>query len=150
MDVTSRHGDPYAAFNFVIDIEGMKAAFSEVEGLPTESDIEDRFSGKNTKARRLPSKSKYANISLKSGYTSKDFWEWGKSAKGVKTRGLSGTISVFDEARKSALVWKFYEAWPQKWEGPAMNAKTSEVAIEELGLSVEGLELISEGDDPNP
>jgi len=31
--------------------------------------------------------------------------------------------------------------WPAKWEGPALNARTNEVAIETLEIAHEGLEL---------
>jgi phage tail-like protein len=50
------------------------------------------------------------------------------------TRRLSGSITVFDEPQKAALVWEFDNAWPQKWGASAMNAKTSDVAIEELEI----------------
>jgi phage tail-like protein len=58
-----------------------------------------------------------------------------------KTQRLSGTITLLNEARQPTLVWKFYEAWPSKWAGPAFNAKNNDVAIEEMELAVEGLEL---------
>jgi phage tail-like protein len=59
---------------------------------------------------------------------------------GVTTRH-SGTIVLLNEARQAAIKWTFREAWPSKWEGPAFNAKTSEVAIETLELACERLEL---------
>ena len=58
-----------------------------------------------------------------------------------KTERQSGTIVLLDEARKPALRWNFREGWPSKWEGPALNAKTNEVAIETLEIAHEGLEL---------
>ena len=93
--------------------------------------------------RKLPGKRKYANISLKRGYApnGKDLWEWRKSVIEGRTKRFSGTITLLDEGRKPALVWRFFEAWPSKWAGPAMNAKNNDVAIEELELAVEGVEL---------
>ena len=42
---------------------------------------------------------------------------------------------------QAALEWKFREGWPCKWEGPTLNAKNNEVAIETLEICHEGLEL---------
>jgi phage tail-like protein len=58
-----------------------------------------------------------------------------------KTQRKSGAITLLDEARNTALRWTFTAAWPAKLEGPAMNGKTSEVAIETLEIVHEGLEL---------
>jgi phage tail-like protein len=143
MAETASRQDPLTSFNFIIDIQGMRAGFSEVGGLSTETDIvEYREGNEDITVRKLPGKRKYANISLKRGYSvSKDLWEWRKSVIEGRTKRLSGTITLLDESRKPALVWRFFEAWPNKWAGPAMNAKNNDVAIEEMELAVEGVEL---------
>jgi len=134
----SRGNDPFADFHFILDIEGMTGGFSEVEGLPNDCE-----------ARELMGERRFTRISLKRGLTNtKDLWDWYKAAKDRKTRRLSGTITVLDEVRTAALVWKFDEAVPQKWEGPGLNATASEVAIEELEICVEGLTLTSPSEDP--
>jgi phage tail-like protein len=144
MAETGSRQDPLTSFNFIIDIQGVRAGFSEVGGLSTETDIvEYREGNEDITARKLPGKRKYANISLKRGYAvnGKDLWEWRKSVIEGRTQRLSGTITLLDESRKPALVWRFFEAWPNKWAGPAMNAKNNDIAIEEMELAVEGLEL---------
>jgi phage tail-like protein len=35
------------------------------------------------------------------------------------------------------LRWNFFDAWPSKWEGPTLNATSSDVAIETLTLTCE-------------
>jgi len=143
MAETSSRNDPFASFNFIVDIQGMRAGFAEVGGLSTETDIiEYREGNEDITVRKIPGKRKYGNISFKRGFTnSKDLWEWRKKVIEGKTQRLPGTITLLDEARKPALVWKFYEAWPSKWAGPAMNAKNNDIAIEEMDIAVEGLEL---------
>ena len=143
MGATSSRLDPFTSFNFIVDIQGMRAGFAEVGGLSVESDIvEYREGNQPTHMTKQPGKTKFGNISLKRGYTnSKDLWLWRKDVVDGKTRRLPGTITLLDEARKPALVWKFYEAWPSKWAGPAFNAKNNDVAIEEMDLAIEGLEL---------
>jgi phage tail-like protein len=142
-ETASRH-DPLTSFNFIIDIQGVRAGFAEVGGLSVETDIiEYREGDRPTHMSKQAGKTKYANISLKRGYTpnGKDLWEWRKSVVEGRTKRLSGTITLLDESRKPALVWRFYEAWPSKWAGPAFNAKNNDIAIEELELAHEGLEL---------
>ena len=53
----------------------------------------------------------------------------------------SGTIILLDESGQPVLRWNFVRGWPAKWEGPTLNAKASEVAIETLEIAHEGLEL---------
>jgi len=42
------------------------------------------------------------------------------------------------------LRWRFRNGWPCKWEGPSLNARSRDIAIETLEIAHEGLEL--EGD----
>ena len=141
--------DPYGQFNFVVEIDGYPVAgFSEVSGLTTDTNIIEYREGQELQgtARKLPGLMKYNNIVLKRGWT-KDatLWNWRKTVIDGKTARTHGTITLRDEARQPALSWNFREGWPSKWEGPALNGKTSEVAIETLEIAHEGLELASPG-----
>jgi phage tail-like protein len=144
MAPTGDRNDPYSAFNFLVEIDGVTVAgFAEVGGLTTETDIvEYRNGDEDITVRKLPGKAKYTQISCKRGYTkSRELWEWRRLAITGRTERKSGTIQLLDEARQPALKWNFREAWPSKWEGPALNAKNNEVAIETLEIAHEGLEL---------
>lgn len=143
MAETAARPDPYASFNFIIDIQGVRAGFAEVGGLSVETDIiEYREGDRPTHMSKQPGKTKYTNITLKRGYTNdKALWKWRQTVVEGHTERRSGTITLLDESRQPALVWRFYEAWPSKWAGPAFNAKNNDIAIEELELAHEGLEL---------
>jgi phage tail-like protein len=141
---TGNRDDPYAAFNFVVNIDGVPVAgFEECSGLSAETDaIEYRNGNEDITVRKLPGLKKFGNITFKRGYTaSKDLWQWRKQVLDGKTKRQSGSIVLQNEARQKALTWNFYQAWPRKWDGPTFNAKTNEVAIETLEIVVEGLEL---------
>jgi phage tail-like protein len=85
---------------------------------------------------------KTTNITLKRGWTQNTkLWEWRKKVIDGKTQRTSGTITLLDESRQPALRWNFRQGWPSKWEGPSLNGKTSEVAIETLEIANEGIEL---------
>jgi phage tail-like protein len=137
--------DPYGQFNFLIEIDGVvKGGFSEVSGLTTDTNIIEYREGNEVHGttRKLPGLMKYNNIMLKRGWTNnKSLWDWRKKVIDGKTSRTSGAIVLLDEARNEALRWNFREGWPSKWEGPALNGKTSEVAIETMEIAHEGLEL---------
>jgi phage tail-like protein len=143
-----QRNDPYGQFNFLIEIDGVtKAGFSEVSGLTTDTNVmeyrdgSDNNHGVNT-TRKLPGLIKYNNIVLKRGWTQDaSLWTWRQSVLQGSTKRQSGSISLLDEGRNKVLSWSFHDGWPVKWEGPALNAKTSEVAIETLEIAHEGLVL---------
>lgn len=136
--------DPYGAFNFTVEVDGVTVAgFSEVSGLTSEQDVvEYRTGPEDITVRKLPGLKKFTNIVLKRGFTATDdLWRWRKLVMDGLTERQTGTIVLRNEAREAAIKWTFREGWPSKWEGPAFNAKTSEVAIETLEIACEGLEL---------
>ena len=140
-----KRNDPYGQFNFVIEIDGVvKGGFTEASGLTTDTNIIEYREGNepHETTRKLPGLMKYNNIMLKRGWTrDKSLWEWRKKVIEGKTQRTSGSIVLLDEARNEALRWNFREGWPSKWEGPGLNGKTSEVAVETLEIAHEGLEL---------
>ena len=140
-----KRNDPYGQFNFLIEIDGVvQGGFSEASGLTTDTNIIEYREGaeQHGTTRKLPGLIKYNNIVLKRGWTKdKALWAWRKKVIDGKTQRNSGSIVLLDEARNEALRWNFREGWPTKWEGPALNAKTSEVAVETLEIAHEGLEL---------
>jgi phage tail-like protein len=104
--------------------------------------VEYRTGGEDITNRKLPGLKKFANIVLKRGFTATDeLWQWRKRVMDGETERQSGTIVLRNEARDPAIKWVFREGWPSKWEGPAFNAKTSEVAIETLEIAHEGVEM---------
>ena len=141
--MAERH-DPYAQYNFLIEIDDLSVAgFTEVGGLTTESDAVDYREGSDDNTiRKLPGLRKYTNITLKRGYTKNDeLWQWRKTTIDGNTLRKSGAIVLLNEQRKEVMRWNFKEGWLAKWEGPSLNATTNEAAIESIEIIHEGLEL---------
>ncbi|MEE8455116.1 MAG: phage tail protein [Limibaculum sp.] len=137
--------DPYAQFNFLLEIEGTTAAgFTEVSGINAESDIiEYREGSEPARVRKLPALYKFGNITLKRGYTqSRELWNWRKTTLEGVTERKQGAIILLDEAREPQLRWEFSEAWISKYEGPALNATANEAAIESIEITVEDITLV--------
>ena len=141
---TGSRDDPFSAFNFLVEIDGVtKAGFSECSGLTMETDaIEYRNGNEDITVRKLPGLKKFGNITFKRGVTpDKKLWEWRKRVLDGKTERQSGSVTLLNEARQTAMRWSFREAWPRKLDAPAFNAKNNEVAIETLEIVVESLEM---------
>lgn len=144
MPATGERNDPYGGFNFLVEVDGVTVAgFSECSGLDTETDIiEYRNGDEDITVRKLPGLKKFTNITLKRGFTeSTELWEWRKKVMDGQTERQTGSIVLLNEAREEALRYNFREGWPSKWQGPALNAASSEVAIETLEIACEAIEL---------
>lgn len=143
--MTTARQDPYKGFNFLVEIDGITVAgFSECSGLTTRTDVIEYREGadKRNSVRKLPGLTHYDAIVLKRGLTQdKSLWKWRQSIVNgvIDRRNLS--IVLLDDARQPQASFKIADGWPSKWEGPALNAKANEVAIETLEIVHEGLDF---------
>jgi phage tail-like protein len=134
--------DPYADFNFWVEIEGLiVGGFSEVSGLKMEVDVEVyNEGGLNEYPHQLPGRVKQNTITLKRGLTDMDtLWPWCRDVTQgiIKRRNL--TIYLLDEAGLPAMWWDVLQAYPVRWEGPDLRASGNAVALESLVLAYHGL-----------
>ena len=134
--------DPYKNYNFRIEIDGITVAgFSECTGLSSEVEIIEYREGGDDLVRKLPGLKKFGNITLKRGVTeSQDLYKWHRNVLQGQTDRRDGSIVLFDDAKNPVTRWKFFNGFPQKYEGPRLNAKGNDVAIETLVICCENLE----------
>lgn len=138
--------DPYGQFNFLVEIDGVTVAgFSEASGLTSDTNVFEYREGDEAlpaTTRKLPGLIKVTNIVLKRGYT-KDvsLWTWRQTVLDGQVQRASGSITLLDDSRKPVLSWTFTQGWPAKLEGPSLNGKTSEVAVEVLEIVHEGISV---------
>jgi phage tail-like protein len=127
-------------------------AFQECTGLEVEMDIQEYMEGgNNDSVIRRAGRAKYSPLVLKRGmfYSSsggtvnRDLWSWiQKMVSGERPIvRYDGQIDVMSVADNVAATWTFRRGLPAKVRGPELNAKTGEVAIEELHIAHEGLRL---------
>lgn len=138
--------DPFHAFNFRVELDKTSvASFRECGGLTATTDSVDYREGKDIplNPRKLPGLSKVVNITLKGGMTrNRDLWNWYKNIlNGVPDR-RNGAIVLQDEQHNDVMRWNFENGWICKWEGPAMNATSNDVAIQSIEICHERLELV--------
>jgi len=128
--------------------------FQECTGLDIELDLQELVEGgRNNGVIRRIGRAKYQPIALKRGMFSatkgapvnKELWAWLQGvATGAQVVRFDGTVEVLDARAGQPLVlarWSFVRGLPAKVSGPQLNARTGEVAIEELQIAHEGLIL---------
>ena len=125
--------------------------FQEVRGLEIEMDVSDIVEGgRNNAVYRRLGRGKFPPLVLKrglligsNGQVDRRFWAWMQDAlDGVlPLRRVDGTVRVKSADDTLRATWTFERGLPVKLRGPELNAKTGEVAIEELSIAHEGLRL---------
>jgi phage tail-like protein len=140
----------------------LTGTFAEVSGLNAEMETEEyREGGLNTGPHKFIKWGKYPNLVFKRGVTpNTDLWDWhyqtlyGSQAvvrrngiivltdRTASVAGLPGLPAIPGLAglnRFPIAVWLFSNGLPEKLQGPSLNAKTNEIAIETLEIAHEGL-----------
>ena len=137
---TGSRTDPYGGYNFLVEIDGItQAGFQEVSGLDVSTDATEYREGSDPMhSRKLPGLNKFAPITLKRGITDSDeLWRWRATVIDGNVDRRNGSIILMDQTGQERLRWNFFNAWPSKWTGPALNATSSAVAVETLEITHE-------------
>ena len=137
-----QHHDPFRTFSFRVELAGLAvAAFTEVSGLESEAEVIEYREGGDGRVRKLAGLRKYTNIVLKRGLTQDaELWNWHRDVLEGNVNRRNGSVILLDAYGQEAVRWNFWNAWPCKWQGPHLNARSNDVAIETLELAHEGLE----------
>jgi phage tail-like protein len=127
-------------------------AFQDCTGLEIELDVQNyQEGGRNDGVIQRVGRGKYQNIVLKRGMfygddgsVNADLWKWMQDVvTGVRpVARYDGVIEVMSVGDEVAATWVFERGLPARIRGPELNAKTGEVAIEELHIAHEGLRLV--------
>ncbi|HEY2959222.1 MAG TPA: phage tail protein [Actinomycetota bacterium] len=129
--------------------------FQECSGLELEADIKDHLEGgRNDGVVRRVGRVKLHPLVLKrgmfaptaSGRAYTELWAWiqGMVAGVLPVPRFDGVIDVMDPTNTAPVAtWAFVRGLPAKVSGPTLNAKTGDIAIEELQIAHEGLRLVT-------
>ncbi|GGR84799.1 hypothetical protein Snoj_42990 [Streptomyces nojiriensis] len=127
--------------------------FQECSGLGLEADLREYpEGGANGEVVRRVGRVKLQPLVLKRGMliatagagTDTSLWDWlhGMVSGGTPAPRYDGDVEVLDPVgRRVVAHWKFSRGLPLKITGPTLNAKTGEIAVEELHIAHEGLRL---------
>jgi phage tail-like protein len=142
---------PYGQFNFLVDLgtgqtDGPEAGFQECSGISSSvAVIEYRNGNERVNApRKLTGLETVRDVTLSRGIIgSLNLYEWFNQIRnGDVTAVRNVTIGLQNEDHTAVVMtWRLLRARPIKYVAGPLNAKGNEVAIEELTLAYERLEI---------
>ncbi len=142
---------PYAQFNFLVDLgtgetEGPEAGFQECSAISTSVDVVEYRNGndRDNSPRKLTGLNRVADVTLKRGLIgSLALYRWLDQIRNGDQAALrTVVIHLQNEDRTAiAMTWKLLRARIIKHTSGPLNAKGSDVAMEELTLAFERLEI---------
>jgi phage tail-like protein len=137
--------DPYVGYNFSVELDGVtRAGFRECSGLESTQNATEYREGtdKNLGVRKLPGLNTQSDITLSRGITNDSkLWEWRQKAMKGAVERHDISITLLDDVGNPRVTWNLFECWPRTWTGPSLNATSDEVAIEQLTLAYERIEV---------
>ena len=142
---------PYTQFNFLVDLgtgttQGPQAGFQEVSAISTEVAIAEYRNGnsKENSPIKITGLNKASDVTLKRGVIgSLDLYNWLNDVRNGNQNALrTVTIQLQSEDHGQVVqTWKLMRARIVKYTSGPFNARGSDVAIEEIVLAYERLEL---------
>jgi phage tail-like protein len=142
---------PYVQFNFLVDLgtgntDGPDAGFQEVTNIGMEVTVAEYRNGneKENSVRKITGLNKATDVTMKRGAIgSLSLYSWLNQIRNGDQNALRTiTISLQNEDHTAVvLTWKLLRARIIKHVSGPFNAKGTDVAMEELTISYERLEM---------
>lgn len=121
------------------------ASFQEVSGLDVEEQpIEYRHGNSPIfTTLNMPGNTKTGNVTLKKGIFVNDtnFWNWYDTLRVNIIHRENVVIELLDESGNPTMSWTLNNAWPTKITGVDLQSNKTEVTVETLELTHEGLTI---------
>ncbi len=119
-------------------------AFAECSGL--EGTMEPKVikeGGRNWGVVQRSGPVTFATVILRRGMTrNRELWNWfSETQRGIYAHRLVAVITMYDPHGDPVLAWRLDEALAIKFKSADLNARSTEISIEELHLVHEGMSL---------
>ena len=142
---------PYPPFNFLVDLgtgstDGPQAGFAEVSSIGTEVAVAEYRNGnsKENSVMKITGLNKATDVTLKRGIIgSLDLYQWLNDIRNGNQNALrTVTIQLQNEDHTQVIQsWKLLRARIIKYTSGPLNAQGTDVAMEEMVLAYERLEM---------
>ncbi|RZL49321.1 MAG: phage tail protein [Pedobacter sp.] len=132
-------------YHFTVDWGGSRIGFAEVSGLDIEIEVVSQRDGSSSvdSEKRFPGLRKFSNITLKRAILKGDneFYDWINTKQNSKIERRNLTVKLLDENHEPIIIWLIKDAFPIKYSGPILVSNSSEIAMETLELTHEGITI---------
>lgn len=142
---------PYVQFNFLVDLgdgntEGADAGFQEISGIGMEVTVSEYRTGnsRENSVMKITGMNKASDVTMKRGVIgSLNLYKWLDEIRNGNQGALrTVTIQLQNEDHSEIVqTWKLMRARITKHTSGPLNAKGTDVAMEELVLAYERLEM---------
>ena len=142
---------PYVQFNFLVDLgtgntDGPEAGFQEVSGIGMEVTVSEYRTGnaRENSVMKITGMNKSTDVTLKRGVIgSLNLYQWLHDIRNGNQNALRNVTVQLQNEDHTAVVatWKLLRARIIKHTSGPLNAKGGDVAMEELVLAYERLEM---------
>jgi phage tail-like protein len=142
---------PYVQFNFLVDLgtgntDGVQAGFQECSNIGMEVTVAEYRNGneKENSVRKITGLNKATDVTLKRGVIgSLDLYSWLNDIRNGNQSAIRNVVVHLQNEDHTAIVqtWKLMRARIIKHISGPMNAKGTDVAMEELTMAYERLEM---------
>ena len=142
---------PYVQFNFLVDLgdgntDGPQAGFQEISGIGMEVTVSEYRTGnhKENSVMKITGMNKSTDVTMKRGVIgSLNLYKWLDDIRNGNQNALrTVTVTLMNEDHSDAvLAWKLMRARITKHTSGPLNARGTDVAMEELVLAYERLEM---------
>ena len=143
---------PYPPFNFLVDLgtgstDGPQAGFAEVSSIGTEVAVAEYRNGnsRENSVMKITGLNKATDVTLKRGIIgSLDLYQWLNDIRNGNQGALKNVVIQLqseDHSAEPVQTWKLMRARIIKHTSGPLNAKGTDVAMEELVLAYERLEM---------
>jgi phage tail-like protein len=142
---------PYVQFNFLVDLgtgttDGPDAGFQEVSGIGMEVTVSEYRNGneKENSVRKITGLNKATDVTMKRGVIgSLSLYTWLNQIRNGDQNASRNVVVQLQNEDHTAVVmtWKLLRARIIKHTSGPLNAKGTDVAMEELILAYERLEM---------
>lgn len=140
--------DAIAASLFEVQVDGVTIAqFKEASGLGIEISViehQENKPGGIPVLKKLPAAQKFNDVTLKRGMTKDDgWWKWVAAVQEGDIDGSrrDASIILLDYLHHEVLRFNLFFCWPSKITLGSLQAGSTEVAIEEVTLVHERVEV---------
>ena len=142
---------PYVQFNFLVNLgdgvtDGPQAGFQEISGIGMEVTVSEYRNGneKENSVRKITGMNKSTDVTLKRGVIgSLNLYSWLNDIRNGN-QGALRTVTVqlmAEDHSEPVMTWTLLRARIIKYTCGPLNAKGTDVAMEEMVLAYERLEM---------
>ena len=142
---------PYVQFNFLVDLgtgntDGVQAGFQECSNIGMEVTVAEYRNGneKENSVRKITGLNKATDVTMKRGICGRlDLYNWLNDIRNGNQSAIRNVVVHLQNEDHTAIVqtWKLMRARIIKHISGPMNAKGTDVAMEELTMAYERLEM---------